>query len=357
MRVPVLFLVVACSALACEKNEPKQEEVKRSDTDAGLSKVEALDPNLAEAVAAASVAVPDRGAPPPQVDGGPPPDGVFAPGAADKELPRGGMPKITLGNEGSAPKVQLGVAKAQALVSGTIQIAQQSDPRQGAIPVLMTVTIEPKKLEAAGDAAKAPVAQPVALKVTGAKIDAPNVPKDVDLQIAKLRGSRVEYSILPGGAGAGFRFDAPKDAPSDLRDVVRSLSDAIALLTIPYPDKPLGAGAYFMVTSRDDFLGLDLVSYRLVKVKQVTADVATLEVNTKRYAASRSFDFPGLPPEIEKNLVEFQATSEGTVELPVGALLPTKGEVSSVLAAQLGRADVKQRAMLQLQTRTQLDLK
>ena len=359
MRAQTLSLVVvALLAVGCQKDEPKQEEVKRSDDDAGLSKVEALDPNLAEAVAAASVAVPGgRGAPPAQVEGGPPADGVFAPGAADKELPRGGMPKITLGSEGSAPKVQLGVGKTPAKLSGTIQIALQSDPRQGAIPVLMTLAIEPKKVEGAADPTKAPVSQPVAVRVTGAKIDAPNVPKDVDVQLAKLKGSRVEYSILPGGAGAGYRFDVPKDAPPDFRDVVRSLSDAVALLTIPYPDKPLGAGAYFMVTSRDDVLGLDLVTYRLVKVKQVTAEVATLDVSTKRYAASRSFDYPGLPAEIEKNLVEFQATSEGTVELPVGALLPTKGEVSSVLAAQLGKADTKQRAMLQLQTRAQLDLK
>ena len=83
--------------------------------------------------------------------------------------------------------------------------------------------------------------------------------------------------------------------------------------------KPLGAGGYFMVTSRDDFLGLDLVTYRLVKVKSVTAEVATLDVSTKRYAASRTFDFPGLPPDIEKTLAEFQSTSEGTVELPLGA--------------------------------------
>jgi hypothetical protein len=348
--------VVAIFAFGCQKDEPK-DEVKRSDADAGLSKVEALDPNLAEAVAAASVAVPGRGAPPAQVEGGPPQDGVFAPGAADKELARGAMPKITLGSEGSAPRVQLGVRKTPPKLSGTIQIALQSDPRQGAIPVLMSLTLEPKQLDAAGDAAKGPVSLPVALKVSAAKIDAPNVPKDVDAQLAKLKGSRVEYSILPGGAGAGFRFDVPKDAPADFRDVVRSLSDAIALLTIPYPDKPLGAGAYFMVTSRDDFLGLDLVSYRLVKVKQVTERSVTLDVSTKRYAASRSFDFPGLPADIDKTLGEFQATSEGTVELPVGALLPTQGQVSSVLAAQLGKPEAKPRAMLQLQTRAQLDLK
>jgi hypothetical protein len=322
-----------------------------------LSKVEALDPNLAEAVAAASVGTPGRDAPPAQVEGGPPPDGVFAPGAADKELARGGMPKLTLGSEGSGPKVLLGVGKTPAKLSGTIQVALQSDPRQGAIPVLISLTVEPKKAEVVGDAAKAPVSLPVAVKVTGAKIDAPSVPKDVDLQIAKLKGSRVEYSILPGGAGAGFRFDAPKDTPTDFKDVVRSLSDVIGLLTIPYPDKPLGAGAYFMVTSRDDVMGMDLVTYRLVKVKAVTEKGATLDVSTKRYAASRTLDLAGLPPDIDKTLAEFQATSEGTVELPVGALLPTQGQVSSVLAAQLGKPEAKPRAMLQLQTRAQLDLK
>jgi hypothetical protein len=354
MRVSSLSCLVLLAALGCDKTESK-EESKHSDADAGASKASAIDPNLAQAVAAASVAVPGgKGAPPAQVEGGPPADGVFAPGAADKEAAKGSLPKITLGSEGSSPRVLLGPGKSPKKLTGTIQVALQADPRQGAIPVLLDLTIEPKKVEAGDDK---PVSQPVSVRVNSAKIDAPGVPKELDSQIAKLKGSKLEYSILPGGAGAGFRFDVPKGAPDDFRDVVRSLSDALALVTIPYPDKPLGAGGYFMVTSRDEVMGLDLVTYRLIKVKQVTADSATLDVSTKRYAASRTFDFPGLPPDIDKNLAEFQATSDGTVELPVGALLPTKGQLNSVLAAQLGAPDAKQRPMLQLQTRAQLDLK
>lgn len=355
MRAQALSIFVVVFALACQKSEPREEQ--RSESDTPAKKVEAIDPDLAQAVAQASAAAPGDGAPPAQVEGGPPPDGVFAPGAADKELARGALPKITLGSEGSEPKLLLGVAKAPAKLSGTIQVALQSDPRQGAIPVLLSLSIEPKKLDAAaaGDAKDTPVSQPVVVRVTGARIDAPSVPKDLDEQVGKLKGSRVEYSVLPGGAGAGFRFDVPAGAPADLKDVIRSLSDALALLTIPYPEKPLGVGAYFMVTSRDDLLGLDLVTYRLIKVKQVTAESASLEVSTKRYAASRAFDFPGLPPEIDKNLAEFQANSDGSVELPVGALLPTQGQLNSVLAAQLGGAG--QRAVLQFQTRAQLSLK
>lgn len=356
---PILALLLFVS---CQKEEQKTES-KRDAADAGANKMEALDPDLAQAVAAASVGATGRAAPQAGVEGGPPADGVFAPGAADKEMPRGGLPKLTLGGEGSAPRLQLGPSKSAGKLSGTIQIALQTDPRQGAIPVLLNVTIEPKKAEGAADGA--PVSQPVVARITGAKIDAPSVPKDIDEKLSKLKGSKVEYSILPSGSGAGFRFDANKAAPEEFRDVVRSLSDALALLTMPYPDKPLGAGGYFMITTREDFLGLDLVTYRLVKVKQVEGQVATLEVSTKRYSAGRTFDFPGLPPELDKTLSQFQSTSDGSVQLTAGALLPSQGEVSSVLAAEIGAVVAPaaapggkpQHAVLQFQTRTQLDLK
>jgi hypothetical protein len=355
-RYFLVLLALCCQAQACEKTEPKSETPKEK-SDAGTSKVDALDPSLAEAVAAASADAPGRGGPPGQVEGGPPPDGVFGPGAADKEAPRGGLPKITLGSDGADPKQLLGPSKSAAKLSGTIQVSLQADPRQPPIPISLSVSVEPKKPDAAKEGDKGPVSLPISVRILGAKIDAPGVPKDIDERLAKLKGSKVEYSILPGGAGAGFRFDVPKGAPDDFKDVVRSLSDVLVLLTIPYPDKPIGAGGYFMVTSRDDVMGLDLVTYRMIKVKEVTATGVTLDVNTKRYAASRTFDFPGLPPEIDKNLAEFQANSQGTVQYPTGALLPTQGEVSSVLAAQLAAKDPKQRAMLQFQTRAVLDLK
>jgi hypothetical protein len=356
MRVSSLSLLVLLSLVGCDKSEPK-EDTKPADAEVAAPKP-ALDPGLAEAVAAASAAPPAgaKGAPGTQVDGGPPLDGVFAPGGADKEAPRGSLPKITLGSDGSEPRVKLGPSAPSRKLAGSVQVAMQADPRQGAIPVLLDVVIEPKKGTEAVPADK-PVSLPVSVRVTGAKIDAPGAPPELNERIAKLKGSKLEYNIVPGGAGAGFRFDVPKGVPEDLRDVVRSLSDALALLTVPYPEKPLGAGAYFMVTSRDELMGLDLVSYRLVKVKQVTPEGATLEVSTKRYAASRTFDFPGLPPDIERNLTEFQATSDAVVELQAGALLPSKGQISSVLLAQLGSPDARQRPLLQLQTRTQLNLK
>lgn len=350
LRAKSLYLLCLLTVLGCQKNEPQPEATKTKEKDAdAVSKVEAIDPNLAEAVAAASAA-PKAGAAAGQVEGGPPPSGVFAPGVADKEAPKGALPKITLGSEGTDPKVQLGPSKASKL-SGTIQIAMQSDPRQGAIPVLLNLALEPKKVDAKGDT---PAMQQVTVKVTGAKVDAPGVPKDVNEQFAKVKGSKVEYGVLANGTPTTFKVDATKGAPDEF---VRSLAEALAMLTMPYPDKPLGVGGFFMVTSRDELMGLDLVTYRMVKVKEITADGVTLDVNTKRYSASRTLELPGMPADIDKTLLQFEAASEGTVRMPPGALLPTQGEVNSVLGAQFGGVDPKTRHAIQLQSRAQLDLK
>jgi hypothetical protein len=348
MRAKSLYLLCLLALSSCQKEEPKPEAT-RKDAEAP-SKVEAIDPSLAEAVAAASVGQPS-GAAPGQVEGGPPADGMFAPGAADKEAPKGSAPKITLGSEGSEPRQLLGPTKP-AKLTGTIQVALQSDPRQGAIPVLLSLIVEPKKAEGKDKPAGSQV---VSVRVTGAKVDAPNVPKDVDDQFARIKGSKVEYTLLSNGTPSGFKVEAAKGAPDEF---VRSLSDALALLSLPYPDKAIGAGGFFMVTSRDELMNLDLVTYRMVKVKEVTPEGVTLDVNTKRYSASRTLELPGIPPDMDKTMAQFAAMSEGTVRLPVGAVLPTQGEINSMFAAQLAGGDPKRGGLgIQLNTRAQLDLK
>jgi hypothetical protein len=347
MRAKSLYLLCLLTLSGCQKDEPKPEATRKEAE--APSKVEAIDPNLAEAVAAASAA-PMKGAVPGQAQGGPPPDGVFPPGAADKEAPKGAAPKITLGGEGSEPRVQLGPTKPTKL-AGTIQVALQSDPRQGAIPVLLSLSVEPKKAEGKDVPAGA---QLVTVRVTGAKVDAPGVPKEMDEQFGKIKGSKVEYALSLNGTPGPFKVQSTKGAPEEF---VRALSDALALLTVPYPDKPLGAGGFFMVTSRDELMGMDLVTYRMVKVKEVTPEGVTLDINTKRYSASRTLELPGMPPEMDKNLFQFDAMSEGTVRLPVGGVLPTQGEISSMLGAQFAAPDPKRRPALQFQSRAQLDLK
>lgn len=335
--------------LGCEKSETHRDDSAAA-SDAGPSKV-SDEPDLAKAVASVAASRPmaaGNGA-----ADGPPPDGIFAPGAADKALAKGAPAQLTLGSDGAAPRVQLGpAAKPGSKRTGSIEIATQNDPRQGAIPISLALTIEAQKPKGDSDAGAPAFTQMVA-KVSGATINAPGVPAEIAASVAKLKGSHVDYQVTPDGAGSNFRFDASKAADPAFRDAVHSLSNVLAVLTVPFPSKPVGVGAYWMVTSRDVVMGLDVVSYRLIKVEKVEGTLVTLDLNTKRYAASPAFNVEGLPPEVPHRMVEFHASGEGKLTISAGEAFPKAGQLESVMAAALGAPDpkTKQSAGVQSQTR------
>jgi hypothetical protein len=347
-----LTIALGATLLGCQK-----EPAPSAEPAASIEKPSTLDPALAKAVAAASVGVPARGGPAAAGSGGPPSGGVFAPGAADKEIKKGDAPKLTLGGQGSEPRVQLGPMQPKPgwKSSGTVQIAMQGDARQQALPIELSVTLEAQKPKAAEGAGGAAGVTPVLMvaKVTGARVGMTGLPPEIASRVEKLKGSKVEYEVLPDGSGTGYRSQVPAGA-EDVRDQLRVLSDMLALVTLPVPQQPLGEGAFWMATSREGVFGLDLVTYRLVKVEKVTDKAVTLSVGTKRYATSAVFEFEGLPPDAPRDLAEFESKSDGRIELPVGAPFPQSGEIQSVLVAALAQSG-QQRGVLQIQSRAGFD--
>jgi hypothetical protein len=344
VRVPML-LALTLIVFGCEKQEASSSDTPKH-TDAGTPKGEVLDPSLAQAMAAASSAPAQANA---QVEGGPPPNGVFAPGAADKEVAAGQPPKVTLGSQGSEPRIDFASIqpKPGTKQSGTIQVMQQS---QGSgLPLEFALSIEVQKPKTDG----APV--PVVARVTGVKLSLAGAPKELEAQVAKLKGARVDYEVLPDGAGTGFKLDVPKGAPAELADMVRSLSDTLAASTVPFPRKPIGVGGFWMATSRDGVLGLDLVTYRMIKVEKVTGNKVSLSVNTKRYSASSTFDLAGLPPDAPRSLAEFRSATEGNLEVEVGKPFPVGGTQTGALMASLQNAtNPAARGTLEVRTRAEL---
>jgi len=347
-----LTFALGAALAGCQK-----EPAPSAEPAASLEKPSTLDPALAKAVAAASVGMTGRG-PAPAASGGPPAGGVFAPGAADREIKKGDAPKLTLGGQGSAPRVQLGPMQPKPgwKTSGSVQIAMQGDARQQALPIELQVTLEAQKPKAAeGGAGGAGAAAPVLMvaKVNSARVGMTGIPPEISSRVEKLKGSKVEYDVLPDGSGSGYRSQVPAGA-EDLRDQLRVLSDMLALVTLPVPQQPLGEGAYWMATSREGVFGLDLVTYRLVKVEKVTGTSVTLSVGTKRYATSAVFEFEGLPADAPRDLAEFDSKSDGRIELQVGAAFPQSGEIQSTLVAALAQGG-QQRGVLQIQSRAGFD--
>ena len=364
--VLALSAVAMASALAagCDKKEKQRDSEENASGDAGASKaskVAADEPDLAKAMGSVASARANAAAGTP---GGPPPTGIFGPGEADKAAAKGASATLTVGSEGSEPRVLLGPAPKPGMKrTGTVDLATQSDPQQGAIPIQFAVTLEalkPKaepdaKPKAEGEVGTAALTQ-IVVKVTGAKINAPGVPADLANAVGKLKGSRVEYQVGADGTAMNLRSEIAKGVDPGFRDPVQALSDLLVGVALPFPSKPVGLGGYWMVTSRDVLMGLDVVTYRLVKVEKIEGTQVSLSVNTKRYAASPAFDIEGLPPDAPKVMAEFRAGGEGKISVAAGEGIPKEGELQSMIGAALGPADAKQRPMVQVQTRASFQL-
>jgi hypothetical protein len=353
MRATIRCIVFALSAVALVSCK-KEEAERTTEPAASVDKAAHIDPALAKAVAAAS-AMAARAAP--QASGGPPPNGVFPPGGADREIVRGAAPKLTVGGAGAEPRFALGSPQPKPgwKTSGAIQLTLQLDPRQGGFPLDVALSLEATKASAPADggAGASPVA--VTARVTGAKIGVTGVPRELEERFAALKGTRVSYLVAPDGSGSDYKSEISAGA-TELKDHVRVLVDALALVTLPRPTEPLGVGAIWMATSREDVFGLDLVTYRLVKVEQISAESVTLSVGTKRYATSTQFNMDGLRPDDPHELLEFQSKGDGRLTLAIGSPFPQSGELQSLLAAALGEGG-KQKGMLQVQSRVGLDFR
>ncbi len=324
-------------AVGCDKHEAQHD----TDADAAAPKAKAAaddEPDLAQAVAAVGARSGPGNGVAAGAAGGPPPNGIFGPGEADKALAKGAPSTLTLGGDGSEPRVQLGPApKPGSKRTGTLTIASQSDPQQGAIPISFALSIETQKGKSDSDASASAPLQ-VSAKVIGASIKAPDVPPELATAIGKLKGSRVDYQVSADGAGSNFHYDAAKGIDPAFRDSLQGLSDTLAVLALPFPSKPVGVGGFWMVTSRDIVMGLDVVSYRLLKVEKVEGSSVELSLNTKRYAASPAFNVEGLPPDAPHFMGEFRAGTEGKLSMSAGQAFPNSGELQSLLGAALGPA-------------------
>lgn len=330
--VETSLVIAAAFGLAlsgCEK-KPKTVEV----SDGGATRAHSLNPALARAVKAAAgrkSAAHKAGRP-----GEPPPSGIFAPGRADQLMPRGASAKITLGSQGVAPRVDLtamqpkpGFAK-KAAVEFTLRNGARGLP-----PLDFSLGLSVSR----APAAKAPPGHPAPVKMT-VRVDAAKfnaevaVPAQLQQAVAKLHGGHIDYEIGANGAGSGLHYTLAKNAPQLDEVMLRSLSEGFATLALPYPDKPVGKGAFWMATTRETVAGVDVVAYHLVKVESVDGKKVELNIDTKRYAANHRIDQSELSPGLGKvKLTDFESDSNGTLDLVKGVPMPVGAELQQVLQA------------------------
>jgi hypothetical protein len=328
---------VALAPVGCSK-----DEAKTAAADAGAAtetKPSAVDPSLAKAVAAAS-AQQGKGAEALSPEDEPPPNGVFPPGGADQQLRKDAAPRITVGSLGAAPQLLMPAQlqpglKLPAAVDLSIRLGRSSTPtiKYG---LLLEVPKPKGKLDAEAQPAL-PEPLQIMTRVTSAAVDptqASRLPEQELRLVAKFKGSRMLCRVAASGAATDCSHELAKGADPGLEQPLAVLSEVVATVMLPFPDQPVGKGAYWMVITREPVVGIDTVSYRMVRVEQVEGDTVQVELNLKRYAAAAALDVPGAPTDLGAlQLESFTSTGSGRLTVKRGVPFPLSGRLSTNLNA------------------------
>ncbi len=345
LPLTLLASLAAGSAVGCEE-KPSSPAPAAS---ASAAAEPAIDPALAQAVAATRAAAPSSAAGAEDGDG-PPPGGVFAPGAADKAMPKGAFAKLVVGEQGAEPRVTLGPLQPKLGTKLAVELVITRGQGQRQMPPFtFQLGLEAQKPAAAD----VPGAEHVTLLATmsSAKVDDPRVPKEQAAAVTKLKGTKLRFDVDKDGAPGEIKVELAKGADPDFGEFPGNVATVLGALSFPAPKEPVGVGAVWMVTTRERVLGVDVVSYRMVKVTKIEGDVVELEVAAKRYAASPEFDLPGAPKELGKlTLAQFQSVLQGTVSfnLKTGGAYPTAATLSDEMVAVLTASGGQQLQPVQL---------
>jgi hypothetical protein len=321
-----LGLLVA--SVGCDEKKPPPPTPSKNDPKTEAKS--AADAKLEAAMAAASSRVPAKKA---AAQDGPPEHGIFPPGAADKLMARGQPAKVELMSDGAEPRSMIltGVAswKGSAVVTTSVRLG----PRNALPSIEYTMALGPEKQDKKDDKKDADAGPPGPLVLLGAvsaaKLAAEQpgkLPEGVQKEISKLKGSQLRWMSDDTGLAREPSSVVAKDAPADLQRSLDAAAEAVFYLSVPPPPKPVGVGAAWIAGSRQVLGNVEVISYRLYKVKSLSPEGAVLTVESKEYAVSEQFSIPGLPPNAK--VAQFEAAAQGEITLPAKESLGIKGTVS-----------------------------
>jgi hypothetical protein len=327
MRSILMLLgVVVLSSLGCEEKKTITPAPKPD----GSAQKSQSEMKLEKAMAASAASASKQAA-----KEGPPEGGVFAPGAADKVMPRGGGVKVEMGSDGSEPRVAILGSPASWKGSSLITVGVRLGPRNALPTIDYTAALAPeKKAEGAGGGGGAggSGAADVAFFLgsvgkAALSVDQPGqLPEGVAKDVAKLKGSELRWRAGDAGLGLDPSSKLAKEAAPDMQRSTDAAAEAMFFASVPPPPKPVGAGAFWIAGSRQMLSGVEVIAYRLYKVKSVGPEGVQLTIESHQYAVSNELTLAGIPKGA--TLQQYEAVAQGEFELPPKENLAIRGRIA-----------------------------
>jgi hypothetical protein len=310
-----LLAAVALLGVACEKQHKSAGPA--SDAGAEVTKFVTADPKLEKALKAAASAAPD--------DKGPPPDGVFAAGMADKRHSKAMPTTVDLVSDGAEPRVLIAgpgdPARGSSYGPAGLEIAAQMGARVALPTVDLTLVLGPAKKDDGGsDWIVGDVK-----KVVPAREQFGDLPPGTDKELAKLAGTQLRVKTGADGLSTDVGTVLSKGAAHELERLAQNGAEALQLSTVAPPPRAVGAGAQWIAESRMNLAGVDVVAYRAYRVKSVTGDRLRVSMELRGYATTTDLQLSGVPQGAK--LVQMNAEGQGEMELVKGELVARKADI------------------------------
>jgi hypothetical protein len=320
----LLALGGALFGAGCEEKK-QSAETALPDANAATDKYATADPKLAKALQATTSTSADS-------DKGPPPEGVFPPGGADRRHPKGTPTKVDFVSDGSEPRVSLvapsdGVSDPARTSYGpaSLELEMQMGPRVALPTIDLALALAPaKKDEGGSDWLLADVK-----KAIPARQQLGQLPPGAEKEIGSLEGTSIHIKTTPDGRESDLQVRLSKKAPADLERIAMSAAEALVFSAVPIPAKPVGVGALWIAETRMPLSGLDVIAYRAYRVKDIDGDRLHLALDVKAYAVDKEAQLQGVPKGA--TLEQFESQSGGELELVRGESLARKSNVQQRL--------------------------
>jgi len=168
-------------------------------------------------------------------------------------------------------------------------------------------------------------------KITGAGVTAQvEVPENITKAVTTLKGSQIRFFVGPDGTTHDFTRELAKDADKDLDNELEAIIETFSTVLAPVPQKPVGVGAYWMVTDRGKTLGAEMVRYRVFRLLSAGAEGTKLAVELRQYSTEPNLNVPTQQGGMTAlALDKFDSQGKGEVTWGPAGFLPSAAEVQA----------------------------
>ena len=215
-----------------------------------------------------------------------PPKGVFAPGEADKILPKGGAPIIRLLDAGAEPRAPLRYALTPGTVSAdaTVDVSTKAAAMSMSLPH-MAMTYEYAVAPPQGG--RWPVVATLkSVKVEGGSGPAAQLAGLLRTKLKALEGLTFSYRLDDHGRVSNMKSSLGDRRSPEIDEIIRVMDASQQAMTLGLPDEPIGKGGKWQIITRSPDAGMDLLQEVVCTLTNRSGSTVTVDMAVRQFAAS-----------------------------------------------------------------------